>query len=49
MPGAQKPGTRLPFHHRGRGQRNDLRRAFLPIAASGTRMIVPDAALGMAI
>jgi len=32
-----------PFYHRVRGQRDDLRPIFLPTAAGGTAVAVPDA------
>src|SRR5438876_4251895 len=38
-----------PFHHRVRGQRDDLRPFFLPTAAGGTAVAVPDASRYVAI
>src|SRR5712671_4087899 len=38
-----------PFHHRVRGQRDDLRPLFLPTAAGGTAVAVPDASWYVAI
>src|SRR5437667_12615561 len=49
IPVARKRGIMPPFHHRVRGQRDDLRPIFLPTAAGGTAVAVPDASRYVAI
>src|SRR6266446_676378 len=49
IPVARKRGIMPPFHHRVRGQRDDLRPIFLPTAAGGTAVAVPDASWYVAI
>src|SRR6266536_2000681 len=44
IPVARKRGIMPPFHHRVRGRRGALKPIFLPTAAGGTAVAVPDAA-----